>query len=355
MSSPEEIRNQKLADFNPDGPGVSGNNVFGLPFGFEESELILLPVPWEVTASYGSGSAAAPKAIFEASYQVDLYDLDFGDTWKKGIYMLDSSQELMLKNRMLKPKAKEIIRLLEHGKLVDEDPALISSLQEINVEHHRLNEWVFTQCKLFLDRGKLVGVIGGEHSVPLGLIKALSSKHKEFGILQIDAHADLREAYEGFEFSHASVMHNALQVNSVKKLVQVGVRDLCAGEMDRIDNDSRIHCFAQNAISERLFAGENWESVCINIVKTLPEMVYISFDIDGLDPALCPNTGTPVPGGLQFDQTSFLLKKLVESGRQIIGFDLCEVALGRESDWDAIVGARVLFKLCLAALKTRKV
>ncbi|MDX5346515.1 MAG: arginase family protein, partial [Hymenobacteraceae bacterium] len=161
-----------------------------------------------------------------------------------------------------------------------------------------------------------------------------------------DAHADLRDAYEGFEFSHASIMFNALKVPQVKKLVQVGIRDICQAEAELVEqSNGRIITFYDQTLKENMYEGDSWKKQCKKIIAQLPQKVYISFDIDGLDPKLCPATGTPVPGGLEFHEAVFLVKQLVKSGREIIGFDLCEVAPG-DSEWNGNVGARLLFKLC---------
>ncbi|MCG8575093.1 MAG: arginase family protein, partial [Flavobacteriales bacterium] len=183
-------------------------------------------------------------------------------------------------------------------------------------------------------------------SCPLGLVQALAEQEGAFGILQIDAHADLRPAYEGFEYSHASIMWNVLKLPAVTKLVQVGIRDLCQQELDDIRSQpERIRTFFDAQLKDAQHRGEPWSETMRQIVETLPEKVYISFDIDGLDPKLCPNTGTPVPGGLEFDQALALIREVVRSGRQLIGFDLVEVSPGT-SEWDANVGARLLYNLC---------
>lgn len=176
-------------------------------------------------------------------------------------------------------------------------------------------------------------------------MKVLANKYKNFGILQIDAHADLRKSFEGFEHSHASIMFNALGIQQISKIVQVGIRDYCEEEAARTaQSEGRVLPFSNQVIRHRLYGGESWASICDEIIEALPENVYISFDIDGLDPKLCPNTGTPVPGGFELQETFFLIRRLIESGRKIIGFDLVEVAPGND-DWDGNVGARVLFKL----------
>jgi len=128
-------------------------------------------------------------------------------------------------------------------------------------------------------------------------------------------------------------------------IVQVGIRDLCEGEVERIKSDRRIIMFDDWQLKDNAYSGMNWATQCEKIIATLPELVYISFDIDGLAPEFCPNTGTPVPGGLDFNQAIYLLQKLVKAGKTIIGFDLCEVAPGDRGEWDGNVGARLLYKL----------
>ncbi|MFW6290017.1 MAG: arginase family protein, partial [Mariniphaga sp.] len=187
-------------------------------------------------------------------------------------------------------------------------------------------------------------VVGGDHSVPLGLMRALGEKYKNFGILQIDAHLDLRDSYEGFSWSHASIFFNALKDTSVARLVQVGARDYCEEEVEFLEKEGhRIAVFYDQQLKEGRFGGKNWNVQCGEIIEKLPQDVYISFDIDGLDPKLCPHTGTPVPGGFDFHEVAFLFKKLIESGRRIIGFDVCETA---GHHWDSNVGARIIYKLC---------
>ncbi|MDH5367879.1 MAG: agmatinase family protein, partial [Cyclobacteriaceae bacterium] len=218
--------------------------------------------------------------------------------------------------------------------------------QTINEISEKLNIYVKSEAKKYLEKGKQVGVVGGDHSTSLGLIRALSEKYTNFGILQIDAHADLRKAYEDFKYSHASIMYNALKCKSLTKLVQVGVRDCCEQEVDIINNSKgRITTFFDEEIKEASFYGTTWKKMCETIVSQLPEYVYISFDIDGLDPKYCPNTGTPVPGGLSYNEAIFLIKVVVASGKKIIGFDLNEVAPGND-EWDGNVGARLLYQLC---------
>ena len=199
----------------------------------------------------------------------------------------------------------------------------------------------------WMDKGKLVALLGGDHSTPFGMMQALAEKYPAFGILQIDAHADLRIAYEGFTYSHASIMHNALTLPQVNRLVQVGIRDYCEEEVNVIKaNNGRVVTFFDRDLKQQNYSGKTWAQQVDEIVSHLPEHVYISFDIDGLDPKLCPNTGTPVAGGFEFEQAAFLMEAVAKSGRKIIALDLNEVAPGETDEWDANVGARMLMRMC---------
>lgn len=335
---------EKNNEYNPSGVGIEGK-IFGLPFNFESSKVVLLPVPWDVTVSYGYGTHEAPERILQASYQVDLYDFDNPDAWQSGIYMLDISEEILASSHSNRVKAGEIIRYQEKGGDIESNPKLFQHIQEVNEASAALNKWVCEQCTALLNRGKIVGLLGGDHSTPMGYLTALAAKYENFGILQIDAHADLRNAYEGFTYSHASIMYNALEeIKNISKLVQVGIRDICHEEIEYINkSNGRIETFFDPYLKEQAYLGKHWNSLCEQIIKHLPTHVYISYDIDGLDPKLCPGTGTPVAGGFEVEMINYLIGKVKESGRKIIGFDLVEVGT---SEWDANVGARVLYKLC---------
>ncbi|HMR43140.1 MAG TPA: agmatinase family protein, partial [Saprospiraceae bacterium] len=260
------------------------------------------------------------------------------------IYMCPSDGKILESNNQLRELAKSYIDFLENGSNLAENESMKMNLEAVNEGCENLKKWVYEQTSELLDAGKLVGLVGGEHSTPLGYLEALSERHKSFGILQIDAHMDLREAYEGFTYSHASIFYNALKIKNLKQLTQVGIRDCCEEEVRLAHHDARVSVFYDWTLKEEKFVGKTWEKICKKIVKTLPEKVYISFDIDGLLPNLCPNTGTPVPGGLTFEEAVYLLKTVLKSGRKIIGFDLCETG-GEGNEWDGNVGARVLYKL----------
>lgn len=334
-------KEEKIKAFDPNGYSTNPQ-LFGLPFNYGESETVVIPVPWEVTVSYSAGTAKAPEAIRQASLQVDLYDPFLKDAWKKGIYMGEVNGELQNKSNALRAKAEEYIDALGEGKGADYS----HHLMEINHSCAEMVEWVEKQCLDALNNDKRIVLLGGDHSTPLGYIKALGKHQGDFGILQIDAHADLRVAYEGFEFSHASIMHNALKEDFVTKLVQVGIRDYCEAEYETIQaSEGRIKTFFDRDIKANQYKGYNWAQQCEYIIAQLPQKVYVSFDIDGLDPKLCPNTGTPVAGGFETEEVLYLLEQVVLSGRKIIGMDLNEVSPA-DDEWDANVGARLLYRLC---------
>lgn len=347
-------KKEKINSFDPNSVGNLNNNIFGLPFTTEESEVVLIPVPWEVTVSYGSGTANGPKAIFEASFQVDLYDANIKDAWKMGIAMDKIPANIKTQSNRLRKKTEAYISLLEQGKNPESNKKMKAIVAEVDKAARELNAHVKKTTSNFLSKNKTVGLIGGDHSTPLGFMQALSEQHSSFGILQIDAHADLRKAYEGFEFSHASIMYNALKINAVSKLVQVGIRDYCEEEVDVIKNNpARIVTYFDRDIKRRMFEGETWKKICDEIINLLPDNVYLSFDIDGLDPKLCPNTGTPVAGGFEMEQALYLIERVVKSGKTIIGFDLNEVSPGKD-EWDANVGARLLYRMALLVARSQK-
>ncbi len=331
---------------NPNDTALADSGIFGLGSTEKESALCLLGVPWEATTSYGDGASRGPEIILNASHQVDLFDIETGTQYEHGYFMADISNDWKAANSQAKLQAQKVVAAISEG--LNPDVKLQTA---VNQKSEELNNWVRTQCMTWLKQGKMVGVIGGDHSTPFGLISALTEKYQgQFGILHIDAHADLRDTYQGFEYSHASIMHNVITKLNPKKLVQVGIRDFSPDENSFIESHrGQIKTYFDLPLKRRLFKGENWQNICNEIVSELPQNVYISFDIDGLSPEFCPHTGTPVPGGLSFDQTLCLFATLHESGKKIIGFDLNEVAAPQNLDlaeWDGNVGARMLFKLC---------
>lgn len=334
--------------FDPNNLSIPNGSYFALPYTLEDSQLVIISVPWDVTTSYKRGAALAPDAIVVCSGQVDLYDYHFKTAYSKGIATLPMDENIIEQSATLRRDAEKVIAYLEEGNTEFTD-SIARKLSRVNAGSQQVNEYVYNKAIEQLRAGKKVGLVGGDHSTPLGLTRALADYYGEFGILHIDAHADLREAYEGFKYSHASIMYNTLaEVKGVKRLVQVAIRDYCQQEAELIASDSRIEAHFDSHLTQRKFNGESWSSICSDIISSLPQKVHISFDIDGLSPDNCPNTGTPVPGGLSYAEAVHLLVELKKSGREVIGFDLTEVAPSKDetNEWDANVGARLLYKLC---------
>jgi len=342
-----------LSHFDPNNVGNPNNNVFGLPFTEEDARLIILPIPWEVTVSSGTGTSRAAEHIRRASLQIDIFDPECPEGWKEGFYLRDVDKKLLMKSDYLRKEAELYIDYISKGQKIEDNQFMRKTLKDVNEGSAYLNKWVYDQAKVLLNRGKLVALLGGDHSTPFGYFKALAERHNEFGILQIDAHCDLRADYSGFTFSHASIMHNALEeIPNLKTLVQIGIRDYSSSELEAIQNSNdRIVTYFDRDIKCRRYEGQTWKQITDEMVGRLPQKVHISFDIDGLDPKLCPNTGTPVHGGFELDELFYLFSRIVNSGRQLIGFDLLEVGVG-ETNWDANVGARVLWKLCNLLIKS---
>lgn len=326
-----------MSDFDPSGVGVKGN-LFGFPYSSQEADLIIIAMPWDVTVSYGSGTSMGPQAILDASVQLDFELYGIKEPWKFPSAMINNPA-IAESNSQYRSVAKSIIDQLEQGKEVD-----AGQLKQVNQACQEMVALGHELASNWLNQGKKVAFLGGDHSTPLGLMKALGEQ-QEFGILQIDAHMDLRKAYEGFEHSHASIMYNACKIKGVQSITQVGIRDFCVEELTFIEQSEKpIHVFYDDQVKAGMMKGQTWQFWVKKIVATLPERVYVSFDIDGLQPFLCPHTGTPVPGGLSFEEVDYLIRALVNSGKEIVGFDLSEVGPG-ENEWDANVGARILYRL----------
>jgi agmatinase len=340
--------------FDPNAPAQPGSGVFGLPHAESEALVVLVPVPWEATTSYGGGASEGPKAIREASAQVDLFDLDVEKPYIAGIHMLAEADQIVAANAEGKARAEKIVDAGGAGT----EPELQESLARVNALSQLVNTWVERETARLLDGGKIVGIVGGDHSVPYGALKAVAARRPRFGVLHFDAHSDTRRAYEGFVHSHASIMFNVLEdIPQVTKVVQVGIRDVCEEEIEYCKSQGqRVRMFSDRELVKRRHAGEPFARTVEAIVKELPDEVWVSFDIDGLDPRFCPHTGTPVPGGLDTSEVVAVLREVARAGRRIVGFDLNEVApnLHDENDqWDGNVGARMLYKLIAFTLASQ--
>lgn len=364
----------------------SASAMFGIDCSCESSQIRLLPVPWEGTVTYGRGTAHAPNDILQASEQIDLCDIDLCNIASNDINTNDALNHSNFVNPsnlgivMMPPcpvvesanfRATQIREALSNKSghscaCSSKNYNLVTELNELSVI---VNEQVKKQVIENYGTCKLIGVIGGEHSVAFGALQGISESINKFSVLQVDAHSDTRKAYEGRKFSHASVMRNViLEIPNVTKLIQIGVRDFCQEELEFSKTyKNKISCFYDAHIASELFCGSTWSSIVDKMILELSDLVWVSFDIDGLDPSLCPHTGTPVPGGLSFNQAAFILKAIAHSGRKIIGFDLCEVSNGQTlsnvdlnnrtssaDEWDANVGMRILYKLCTWGLASQE-
>ena len=347
--------------YDPNAPADSSAGIFGLPDDYSQSKVIFLPVAWEATTSYGGGTVHGPEAILNASSQLDLFDLDVKDPYLQGLHCLPSDPEIKLLNDEAKRLAQPIKDALGDVKA---NPALEQNLKKVNECSAKLNHYVHDQVIRILKDQKIPGLIGGDHSIPVGAFEAAAKVHGSFGILHFDAHSDTRNAYMGFTDSHASIMRNAAnRVPMISKFVQVGIRDFCEEEYEFTRSQgSRFEVFYDQKIMEAKLAGTPFSKITEEILRNLPEKVWVSFDIDGLDPRFCPHTGTPVPGGLDYAEAIYILKTLARSGRKIIGFDVVEVAppltaegeplepIQASDEWDANVGMRLIYKLTALSL-----
>ncbi|MHB8418741.1 MAG: agmatinase family protein [Myxococcales bacterium] len=349
---------------DPNAAAAPDSGAYGLFDTPEEAKVVLLPVPFEATTSYGGGTAAGPEAILAASRQVDLFDIETQKPYEAGISWLPVPAGIADWNAEAKARARPVI---DAGGVDPARPELAEAALRVDVLCERMNEAVRSAAAYWAAKGKVVGTVGGDHSIAFGAITAAAAAHPGLGILHLDAHADLRHAYEGFAWSHASILENvARRIPEVARIVQVGIRDLCEEEQERIRSSrGRIVTHYDAALSDAMLLGAPFSELCASIAADLPPEVYLSFDIDGLDPALCPHTGTPVPGGLSFREACFLLRTVAHAGKRIIGFDLTEVSPGPPTeeagsagqraetegrstwtgDWDANVGARLLYKM----------
>lgn len=339
---------------DPNAKASSSAGIYGLPFKEKEAKVVFLPIPWDVTTSYQAGTSTGPGAILKASEQIDFFDLDYVDAYQAGLFMRKESSAIKKLNTAGRLLAKKIIDADEG--FLEKNKTLQSALKKVNELCEKLNDEVYKETKALLAQNKISVVVGGDHATPFGAIKAYAEKHPGMGILHFDAHSDTRIGYMGFVNSHASIMYNVMEkIPGVKKLVQVGIRDFCEQEYDYTSGNKKVEVYFDQQLSERKLSGESFQKIAREIVSKLPEKVYISFDIDGLDPRFCPNTGTPVPGGLDFPEVIYIINELVRAKKTIVGFDLVEVAPHpkKTDEWDANVGMRLLYKMTSATLASQ--
>lgn len=343
----------KSKKFDPNGVIPDNGNYFGIPLEPEEAALVLISAPWDTTVSHRSGSSFAPDAIIEASRRVDFFEPMAPYSWRKGIATAPIDYSIQDLSHRLRSDA-ERIRKAHEGDGASTFDSLVHErrIRRINEGSAVINANIYQQAKQWLSKDKIVGLVGGDQSTAYGVIRAVSEKYGPIGILHIDSSCDLIEAHQGFEHSHASVMHNVLRdMQDVKRLVCVGVRAFRPIEWERATSDERISLFTGQDIWSKHFEGINWSTICEDIISQLPEAVYVSLDVDGLTIECSPHTGTTVAGGLRFPEVVYLLNKIVDSGRKIVGFDLTEVVPDMDDKTDAAIASRLLYNMCSIALR----
>ena len=319
----------------------------------EEADLVLVSAPWSATSDFGQGASYAPDALLDASTHIGLYDVmtDMSLVGKVATAEIDYSiQEL---SQHLGGDVEKVLSHVEDGGSISGE-YFARKVTRVNQGLQQMHANVAKQVGEWLDQGRTVGVVGGDHSVSFGAVKAVSERYDGVGVLFLDAHCDLRGEKRIFKYSFDSVARNIVdELPGVSRVVEVGVRDVCEEELSYAANHEQICLFLQERLMAERFRGKTWAAQCSEIVAKLPQKVYVSLDIDVLTIESCPNTKRPVPGGISFNEVASLLCAVVDSGREIVGFDLTEIVPKMEATPDATVGARMLFKMCGAALKSR--
>ncbi len=293
----------------------SGQNFLGLEAEYstlDRADIAIAPAPYEHTVSYGGGTANGPESILESSRYVEFWDEEY-------------LRELCF----------------DRG---------IATLQHIELEglfdEEALNRIETTVTDL-LDQGKFVVTLGGEHSISAATVHAHLARYPAMGVLQFDAHSDLRDSYEGNRFSHASVMARILDFLDGKRLTQLGIRAQCREEYDLIQKLG-INTFFASAVRNGKH-GSDWMQ---KLIDTLPEHVYVTFDVDYFDSSIMPATGTPEPGGFFWDETMKLIRNI---GREktIVGFDVVELSPMPLLPAPSFLTAKLVYKFLNAAYQGR--
>lgn len=276
------------------------HNFLGLPqkfSEFESSEFVILPVPYEQTTTFKTGTKEGPQAIIHASKEVETFDEELKlEPFKVGIHTLEEMEVTM--------RGPE-----------------------------KMVEKVYKIAKELVDMNKRVVLLGGEHTVSIGLVKAESEKYENLSVLQLDAHADLRDSYQESKYSHACTMR---RIGEIAPFVGVGIRNLSLEE----------HRFAQKKKVDLFFAkdlikDDGWID---QVLTKLSENVYLTMDLDFLDPSIMPSVGTPEPGGLLWYQTLDLLKKVADN-KNIVSFDCVELCPIPGLVAPDFLAARLIYKI----------
>ncbi|MFH1316486.1 MAG: agmatinase [Candidatus Woesearchaeota archaeon] len=269
----------------------------------KDSKIVILPVPYDKTSTWIKGANKGPEAIITASSNMELYDIETdSEVYKKGIFT----------------------------------DKFISG----NLTPEELADTVSKKVKEYLQGGKFIVVIGGEHSVSIGAIKAHSEKFKDMCVLQLDAHSDLRQEYHGSRYNHACVMARAKE-NA--KIFQVGIRSMDSDELEHMDKKRVV-------FAEDIQNNKDWIA---DIIKKLPKHVYITIDLDVFDPSIMPSTGTPEPGGLLWYETLKLLKEVIKQ-KEVVGCDIVELCPNKDYKAPDFLAAKLIYKILSYKFERRK-
>lgn len=258
------------------------------------SKIVLIPVSYDGTSTWQKGADKGPKAFLEASENMELYDIETDtEVYKQGVFLAD---EITAK---------------------DSSEAVVDKVHETT--------------KKYINRNKFVTVFGGEHSISIGTIRAFNECFSNLTVLHIDAHADLRASYEGTKYNHACAVYEA---NSTTNLVQVGIRSMDISEKREMNLDKVF--FAHD-----MAVNEDWMD---DVIDQLTTNVFITFDLDALDPSIMPSTGTPEPGGLFYYETLEFLKRVFEE-KNVVGFDMVELCPNENEKSSDFLAAKLFYKM----------
>lgn len=271
---------------------------------YNDSRIVILPVPYEQTTSYGKGTAKGPKAILHASHYVEFFD-----------------EEL---NREF---------CFEEGKGI----CALHPVEFENKKGRKALDLIYDIVKKLIDDKKFVITLGGEHSISTAPIRAHFDSYNNLSILHFDAHSDLREEYEGSIYSHASFAARVAEFTT--SITQVGIRAQCKEEFNFL-KENKINTFYAFEIRNEKY-GKDWQS---KVTDSLKENVYITFDVDYFDPSVMPSTGTPEPNGFFWDETMKLLRILGEK-KNVVGFDVVELAPRKDFPYPDFLTAKLIYKM----------
>ena len=273
------------------------NNFAGIPdehARLDSAKIVLIPVPYDGTSTWQKGADKGPEALLHAAENMELYDIETDtEVYRQGIHLAPAITQS------------------------DSPEAMVNA--------------VYASAKDFIKRNKFVTVVGGEHSISIGTIRAFNELFEDLTVLQIDAHADLRKEYEGSRYNHACAVYEASQTTN---LVQVGIRSMDVLEKTVMDEDKTF--FAHETVQD-----DYWLD---NVLEACTDNVFITFDLDAFDPSILPSTGTPEPGGLFWYETMDFLKRVFEE-KNVVGFDIMELCPNEHDKSSDFLAAKLYYKM----------